>query len=138
MSAFPSITPASRRYTPGNYPQKSYRSLSGVVARRTYGNTPFGSRLELEYRNVPDATVTALLGHYHNQTALNQRFRLSSNITAGMSTALADETTSLSANRGNLRWEYEQPPQVDSVRPGVYNVSINLAGEMRDSTTDDA
>lgn len=138
MSAFPSYTPASRRFTPGVYPQRSYRTLSGVVARRTYGNSPYGAKLELEYRSVPDATVNALLDHYHAQTAANKRFRLSSNITAGMSSDVAAEVTSLTANRGNLRWEYEQPPQVESVRPGIYNVSLSLLGEIRNTTTDDA
>lgn len=138
MTAFPSYTPTSRRFTPGVYPQKTYRSLSGIVARRTFGNSPYGAKLELEYSNVPDATVNALLDHYHSQTASNRRFRLSANITAGMSTAVAGEVTGLTADRGNLRWEYEQPPQVESIRPGIYRINVSLLGEIRNTTTDDA
>lgn len=138
MAAFPSLTPTARRFTPGIYPQRSFRTLSGVVARRTFGNLPYGAKLELEYSNVPDATVNTLLDHYHSQTAANARFRLSSNVTVAMSSDVADEVTGLSANRGNLRWEYEQPPQIESVRPGRYNVSISLLGELRDVQTDDA
>lgn len=138
MAAFPSLTPTSRRFTPGIYPQRSYRTLSGIVARRTFGNSPYGARLELEYSNVPDATVNTLLDHYHAQTAANARFQLSSNVTAAMSSDVAAEVTSTAINRGNLRWEYEQPPQVESVHPGRYNVSISLAGEIRNPQTDDA
>jgi len=138
MSAFPSVTPTSRRYSPGIYPQKTYRSLSGIAIRRTYGNAPYGASLDLEFKNIPDSTVNTLLDHYHSQTAINQRFRLSSNVTAGMSTDVRDEVTSLTANRGNLRWEYAQAPQVESVHPGLSVVRITLAGEIRDPNTDNS
>jgi hypothetical protein len=137
MAAFPSLTPTSRRFTPGVYPVKVYRTLSGIAARRTFGDLPYGAKLELEYRNVPDTTVNTLLDHYHSQTSLNRRFNLSSNVTAGMSSEVAAEVTSTAADRGNLRYQYEQPPQVESVRPGIYNVSISLLGELRDPNTDD-
>lgn len=137
MADFPSLTPSSRRFSPGVYPIKVYRTLAGIAARRTYGNRPYGAKLELEYRNVADATVNTLLDHYHNQTSINKRFKLSSNVTAGMSNDVADEVTNTADDRGNLRYEYEQPPQVESVRPGIYNVSISLVGELRDPATDD-
>ena len=54
-----------------------------------------------------------------------------------MSAAVADEVTSYTADRGNLRWEYEKPPEVQSVRPGIYTVTITLLGEIRNTTTDD-
>lgn len=138
MATFPALTPTARRFTPGIYPQRSFRTLSGVVARRTFGDSPYGAKLELEYSNVPDATVNTLLDHYHAQTAANARFRLSENVTAAMSIDVANELTGLAINRGNLRWEYEQPPQVESTRPGRYTVSITLLGEIRDPRTDDA
>lgn len=137
MADFPSLTPTSRRFTPGVYPTKVYRTLAGIAARRTFGNRPYGAKLELEYSNATDATVNTLLDHYHSQTSVNERFNLSSNVTAGMSTDVANEVKSTAADRGNLRYEYEQPPQVESVRPGIYNVSISLIGELRDPNTDD-
>jgi len=137
MADFPSLTPTSRRFSPGVYPVKTYRTLSGIAARRTFGNRPYGARLELQYSNATDATVNTLLDHYHSQTSINQRFKLSANLTAGMSNNVANEVKSTAANRGNLRYEYEQPPQVESVRPGIYNISISLMGELRDPVTDD-
>jgi hypothetical protein len=138
MATFPSVTPTARRFTPGTYPQRNYRMLSGVVVRRTYGDSPYGAKLELEYRNIPDATVDILLDHYHAQTSINARFRLSSNVTAGMSQSVSGELTGLATDRGNLRWEYEQPPQVESVIRGISNVTISLLGEIRNPVTDDA
>jgi hypothetical protein len=138
MANFPALTPSSRSFTPAVYPQRSFRTLSGALARRTFGSSPYGAKLDLQYTNIADAAVNTLLDHYHSQTAANKRFRLSANTTAGMSSDVAGEVTSLAAARGNLRWEYAEPPKVESVRPGVYNVAISLAGEIRDPRTDDA
>lgn len=134
MAAFPSITPTSRNFKPGVYPQKQYRSLSGVAIKRTFGNQPYGAVLELEYANVSDAIAVTLIDHYRSQTAANRRFQLSSNVTAGMSSTLAARAN---ASVDNLRWEYTQPPEINSVRPGINTVRINLAGEIRDPRYDD-
>jgi len=134
MAAFPSITPTSRNFKPGTYPQKQYRSLSGVAIKRTFGNQPYGAVLQLEYANVSDATVVTLIDHYRTQTAANRRFQVSSNVTAGMSATLAARAN---ASVDNLRWEYAQPPEISSVHPGVSTVRIDLAGEIRDPRYDD-
>lgn len=134
MAAFPSLTPTARRFTPGIYPQRSYRTLSGIVARRTFGSSPYAAKLELEYSNVSGSVVTAILDHYHRQTSRNARFRLSSSVSAGMSNGPTSEIV----DRGNFRWEYEQPPQVESVLRDLYTISVSLLGEIRDPRTDDA
>ena len=134
MATFPSITPTARNFKPGVYPQKVYRSLSGAVVKRTYGNQPYGASMELEYQNINDATVVTLLDHYRSQTAANRRFQLSSNVTAGMSSTLASRAN---ASVDNMRWEYSQPPEVSSVRSGRSTVRINLTGEIRDPRYDD-
>lgn len=133
MANFPSLTPTSRRFRPGVYPQKSYRALNGFVVKRTFGNSPYGAVLELEFNNIPDASVVTLLDHYRNQTAANARFLLSTNITAGMSTDLGSRAN---ASIDGLRWEYAQPPEVESVRPGRSRVRISLAGEIRNPQRD--
>lgn len=134
MATFPSITPTARNFKPGTYPQKQYRSLSGVAIKRTFGNQPYGAVLELEYANVSDAIAVTLIDHYRSQTAANRRFQLSSNVTAGMSSTLAARAN---ASVDNLRWEYTQPPEINSVRPGINTIRINLAGEIRDPRYDD-
>lgn len=134
MATFPSITPTARNFTPGAYPQKTYRSLSGIAIKRTYGNKPFGAQLELEFDNITDATVVTIVDHYRSQTAANSRFNLSSNVTAGMSSTLASRAN---ASIDGLRWEYAQPPQVQSVRPGLNRVQVSLVGEARNPQLDD-
>lgn len=134
MATFPEIVPTARNFKPGVYPQKTYRALSGAVVKRTYGNSPYGAQLELEFGNILDATVVTLLDHYRSQTAANRRFILSSNVTAGMSSALAARAD---ASIDGLRWEYAGPPEVETVRPGTNNVRINLVGEIRNPLLDD-
>lgn len=134
MAAFPSFAPTSRSFTPGIYPQRSYRSLSGVVTKRTFGNAPSQSTLDLTFDNVVDSTATAIINHYRDQTAKNKRFQLSAVTTNGMDAGLisiADGTID------NLRFEYKDPPSVQSVRPGRSSVNVSLVGEIRDPGSDD-
>ena len=134
MATFPSITPTGRSFRPGVYPQKTYRALSGAVVKRTYGNSPYGAQLDLEFDNIPDATVVTLLDHYRSQTAANSRFTLSASVTSGMSSTLAARAN---ASIDGLRWEYANPPEVQTVRPGYNNVRVSLAGEIRNPRLDD-
>jgi hypothetical protein len=134
MATFPSITPTGRSFRPGVYPQKTYRALSGAVVKRTYGNSPYGAQLDLEFDNIPDATVVTLLDHYRSQTAANSRFTLGASVTSGMSSTLAARAN---ASIDGLRWEYANPPEVQTVRPGYNNVRVSLAGEIRNPRLDD-
>ena len=133
MANFPSITPTSRSFKPGVYPQKAYRSLNGAVIKRTYGNSPYNATLELGFDNINDASVVTIIDHYRSQTAANSRFSLSANATAGMSNELAARAD---ASVDNLRWEYAGPPEVESIRPGINRVRVSLAGEIRDPRYD--
>jgi hypothetical protein len=134
MATFPAYAPTKRQFNPGAYPQKSYRSLAGVVVKRTFGNRPSGATLNLDFENIADDKVVAILNHYRSQTAVNRRFKVTATTMAGLNSsliALADGSTD------NLRWEYSQPPAVESIRPGVSRVQVQLLGEIRDPGSDD-
>lgn len=134
MATFPSYVPTGRRFTPGTYPQKSYRSLSGAVVKRMYGNSPYGASLELTFDNIPDATAAVIINHYRNETALNRRFKVDATTMGGVGSTLlglADGSTD------NLRWEYSKPPEVQSVRPGISSLAVMLVGEIRNPVLDD-
>lgn len=135
MADFPSYAPSSRSFSPGAYPQKSYKSLSGFVTKRTFGDKPFGAKLDLEFSNISDDKAAVILDHYRYQTARNARFRLSAKVLSGLSAnlkQLADGSVD------DLRWEYESPPQIQSVRPGFSSVRVSLMGEIRNIFTDEA
>lgn len=134
MAAFPPFAPSSRSFTPGIYPQRTYRALSGVVTKRTFGNSPSQATLDMTFENVVDSTATAIVNHYRSQTAINKRFQLSAITMGGMDSGLvsiADGTID------NLRFEYKDPPSVQSVRPGRSSISVSLVGEIRDPRSDD-
>lgn len=134
MASFPSYAPSQRSFKPGTYPQRSYRSLAGVVVKRTFGNRLSQATLSLAFDNVADSVATSILNHYRTQTASNQRFKVGTTTMGGMDAnliALADGTAD------SLRWEYESPPEVQSIRPGVSSLTVSLLGEIRDPMTDD-
>ena len=132
--AFPTLTPTARNFSPAVYPQKTYRALSGLAVKRTFGTQPTGAKLELRYDNITDENVTALIDHYRTETSANRKFLLSANVTAGMTDTLAARTA---AALDNLRWEYAEPPQVQSVRPGRSSVRVSLVGEIRNPQRDE-
>ena len=134
MADFPSYAPTGRSFSPGVYPQKVYRSLSGVAIKRTFGNKPSGAKLDLDFNNISDAKVTAILNHYRQQTAQNARFKISAKTLAGLSTELSEIAN---GTVDDLRWEYESPPNVQSVRPGISQVRVALIGEIRNLYLDD-
>ena len=134
MAAFPSFTPSQRSFKPGIYPQRSYRSLSGVVTKRTFGNSPSQATLEMSFNNVPDSTAASIIAHYNSQTAANRRFNIISTTLGGMDASLLNYAN---GSTDNLRWEYSGPPEVQSVRPGRSTITVSLVGEIRDPRSDD-
>ena len=146
MAVFPSYIPTRRNFTPGVFPQKTFRTLGGVAAKRTFGNVAYGARLELEFTNITDDKTQAIILHYQYQTQRNQRFQLPNTIVAGMAGStptlvvgplvagsLADSVKAVAT----LRWEYESPPAIESIFPGISVVSLTLIGEIRDPKSDD-
>ena len=133
MAVFPSYIPTRRNFTPGIFPQKTFRTLGGVAAKRTFGNVAYGAKLELEFTNITDDKVQEIIAHYQFQTQRTQRFQLPDSVVAGMNNALATSVKAVST----LRWEYESPPAIESIFPGISVVSLTLIGEIRDPKTDD-
>ena len=77
--------------------------------------------------------MQAIIAHYQFQTQRNQRFQLPDTVVAGMNASLATSVKAVST----LRWEYESPPAIESIFPGISVVSLTLIGEIRDPKTDD-
>jgi hypothetical protein len=55
-SQFPAIKPTTRTFTMGDYPSKTYTSLSGVIFKRAFGNRQTGYTLNLTFRNIGDTS----------------------------------------------------------------------------------
>lgn len=124
--SFPAIKPSARQYTPGTYPTRTYRALAGTTVKRSFGNKPYGHSMALEFRNIPDTTLAQILSHYHDSQGGFSRFALPNAVFAGMD---ATVRVYMQSPKG-IQWEYADPPQVESVYPGISNVSVSLLGEL--------
>ena len=119
---FPALAPSSRQYDPGNWPVKTYNSVSGVEIRLRYGDKRFNAKLTLQYQNIPDTSADDFLAHYESQFGTYKAFTLPAAVVSGWtgSTYIPNQTT--------MKFRYSGPPVVDSVRPGVSTVSVELTG----------
>jgi len=126
MSTFPAIKPSARSYTPGQLPIRSYRTLSGVVWKRSFSNTRAGHGLSLQFENITDSEVEQIIAHYEDRGGGFYRFSLPGELFAGMSGGL----TSRMQAPSNVQWAYASEPKVDSVFPGRSTVSVELVGEV--------
>lgn len=126
MATFPSIRPTARTYSPGQFPTKTYRGLSGATVKRIFGNRSFGHAIEMQFTNITDATTKQILDHYYGEYGNYQRFNLPDNVFSGMSSSLKSSVQAPS----NILWEYAEPPQVESVLNGRSTVTVRLIGEL--------
>lgn len=125
--AFPSsLKPTSRQYSPGDYPVKTYNANNGSEVRILYGSRPVNMTLDLTYTNITDSQANEFLTHYYEVQGTYQTFSIpSTSETFSGWTAGAD---SLNLVGTGAAWRYSEPPQQQSVRPGVSTVSVRLVG----------
>jgi hypothetical protein len=133
MATFPSIKPTQRSFSLGEYPVKTYRSLSGKTVRRSFGNRPYGASLELVFENVKQATLDAIYSHYHTQQGATVGFALPDEVWAGLSLS---STTVRGLKNGSpfadsTEWVYAEPPSVESTQRDLSTISVKLVSEFR-------
>ena len=132
--AFPNIKPTTRSFTMGDYPSKTYRSLSGVIFKRAFGNRQTGYTLDLTFRNIGDTselrsrsgTAKQIIDHYSDVDGTFSSFALPARVFEGMGNDFKD----LIRSPSNIKWRYAGPPQVQSVKSGVSTVIVTLIGEL--------
>ncbi len=126
MADFPSIRPASRNYSAGQFPLKTYRSLSGVTVKRVFGNKAYGHSIELQFTNITDTVAKQIFDHYYGQNGSVDRFALPAEVFSGMSGVFVDELRA----PDSISWEYAEPPSIEAVFNGINNVTVRLIGEL--------
>ena len=126
MANFPTLKPTARSFQLGEYPIKTYRALSGKTIRRSFGNKPFGYTLDLEFANVPEATVNTICDHYNGQGGGTVGFVLPTDIFAGYSNTLQGKVRTPTG----IEWLYAGPPSVKSALRDLSTVTVKLIGEI--------
>jgi hypothetical protein len=127
MANFPALKSTARSFQLGQYPVKTYRAMSGAVVRRSFGNKAFGYTLDLEFANIPEATVNTIIDHYNGQQGGTLGFAIATAVFAGYTVTLQGKVR----NPSGIEWLYAEPPSVSSVIAGISTVTVKLVGEMR-------
>ena len=127
VASFPSgLKPTSRSYRPGKFPQVAFEALNGATTMIRYGQKPYNAQLTLTFANINDTDAARIVNHYE------ERMATFSNVTFSSATGLAglgsDLSAQISESGSGLRWRYAEPPQVESVYPGISTVTCTFTG----------
>ena len=127
---FPNIQPTSRSYTPGTYPQVEFVAQNGAKTVLRYGNKKVNAKLTLGFTNISDLQANEILDLYEEVNS-DYDFILFTRLgaMAGISNnnLLFKETEIDQNNRSfKLRYRFDGPPTVTSVRPGRSNVQCKF------------
>lgn len=122
---FPSLKPTSRNITYGEYPVKLFKSQSGAVTTRLFGDRPSNFVLELSFQGLVASAVEQILAHYDSVQGAFQGFLLPDSLWVGEDDTLAARYQNLSG----VTWYYTSPPKIEAIRGTTNrNVTLQLGG----------
>lgn len=133
---FPNIQPSSRRFVAPRWPTSSNRSQAGVTTKRLWGSKPADGQLSLGFNNIRDDIAVSIIDAYNRAKGSSTEVDLPSSIFEGTKGSLNIYLRTLLEQQG-VRWFFkdDDPPEVESVVPGISNVKVNLSGELRIEST---
>lgn len=116
----------SRRFTPANWPIKSFTSVSGSEVRLMRGTKPAGAELELSYENITDIEAELFLKHFASRLGTFHTFLLGpKNPSKLAGWTGAPDWMQITASYNVWRWQ--EPPTVTAAPyPGRSNVTARL------------
>jgi len=127
--AFPTLVPSGRRYTPGRYPQTEFQALNGATTTLRYGSKRFDAELDLTFQNITDKEAASVLKLYEDTMAKDDWVTFTTtDVAGGASTEMASYIREVGGS--GLHWRFSEPPSVDSVKPGLSNMSVRFIGRL--------
>ena len=120
MASFPSLSPATRTFSPGAYPHTAFAGMSGLSNRVRHSNVMLDSELRLTFVSISEAQMLSILAHYNGQQGGFQSFLLPADAWSGVAT-VADYQLA------GYGWIYKEAPQVEDLPCGDHNVTVVLA-----------
>ena len=128
IKSFPTIKPSSRSYTPGTYPQVEFVAQNGAKTVLRYGNKKVDAKLSLGFTNITDSQASEILDLYEEVNSDYDYISFTSaNALAGInSSSLINNMAEKDSNGVKLRYRFDGPPSVSSVRPGRSNVQCKF------------
>ena len=131
---FPTIKPSSRTFTAGRYPQTEFVAQNGAKTVIRYGNKQVDAKLTLGFTNITDSEVNEILNTYEEVNSDYDYLEFhGGDALAGVTlpptvdSVLFDKVRA-SDGRGKLllRYRFDGPPTVTSVRPNRSNVQCKF------------
>jgi len=124
---FPNIKPSSRSYTPGVYPQTEFESQNGAKVVMRYGNKQVNAKLSLGFTNITDTRANEILDLYEEVNSDYDYILFSAtNALAGIDNNNLLKKQAEADDSFKLRYRFDGPPTVTSVRPGISNVQCKF------------
>lgn len=119
MATFPALTPTTRIFSPGNYPQTYQQSIGGTGVGYRRGALSIGKTLTLTFEYVLEADVNAIKAHYFDSYGTYDIFNVSSTVWIGYVTPPVDLN-------GNYLWRYVSQPVITDVTCDRFTVEVQL------------
>jgi len=125
---FPNIKPSSRSYTPGTYPQTEFVAQNGAKSVIRYGNKKTDAKLTLGFTNITDSQANEILEKYEEVNSVYDyvSFGLTNGLAGINNNDLIFKVDEADPNGVRLRYRFDGPPTVTSVRPGRSNVQCKF------------
>lgn len=118
MANFPSITPNTRIFSLGNFPQAEYSGSSGGSVRFLYGTKRVGQRLTISFSSISEESTNDIYDHYAGQQGSLIPFDLPSAVWAGYATVPVDPV--------DYQWRYATPPSIEPTVNGRFSLTVEL------------
>jgi len=124
---FPNIKPSSRSYIPGVYPQTEFESQNGAKVVMRYGNKQVNAKLNLGFTNITDTQANEILDLYEEVNSdYDYILFAATNALAGIDNNNLLKKQAEADDSFKLRYRFDGPPTVTSVRPGISNVQCKF------------
>ena len=122
------ITPTSRNYSPGEFPQSVFEAQNGAKTVLRYGNKRVNASLSLSFKNITDNQAAEILANSENINSDWDYLNFNgTDVLKGIEPTTSTLKTYVRESNSGLRWRYAKAPQVSSgTYPGVSNVSCSF------------
>ena len=126
------ITPTTRNYSPGEFPQTVFEAQNGAKTVLRYGNKRVNASLSLSFKNIDDDQAAQILANYENINSDWDYLDFNgTDVLKGIEPTTSTLKTYVKESSSGLRWRYAKAPQVSSgTYPGVSNVSCSFVACM--------
>ena len=122
------ITPTSRNYSPGEFPQSVFEAQNGAKTVLRYGSKRINASLSLSFKNIDDDQAAQILANYESINSDWDYLNFNgTDVLKGIEPTTSTLKTYVRESNSGLRWRYAKAPSVSSgTYPGVSNVSCSF------------